>query len=437
MRLAEGEALNSESAIEGVEIWGRAHYMVLPPSIHPQGTVYQWITPDPYHSLPMGEPPPVVSVDALDWVGVRLAKRRGSKWEEPELFGLPGWAAGLSLANRQTLAEGAEDGQRNKKLSDAAYDMKGNDIPLEEAEGVLIAAAGRCSPPYPHPEAQAIIKSAYRKPRQPARKTKARESLPWQRAAAFAQAYDWRRLGRKAQTARAVFLACVERARLDGGQVFRASERETAELSNVTRKTARRGLALLVTAGLIRWAAASESGAHLYAFQDVEAETQLITPIIPLAVCSGVNNDAKKHKLSNPVTQAEQDVFSKLGKVGFRVWEHLKVSPEPTAAAVARAAGLVEGSARSALNKLLKHGLVSRSQAEGLYIGESKTQAELERLAAALGTYGRSEKRKREHERERGRRLNLLLMKERERWFQTYLRFRDKQNLDMEDKEGW
>jgi hypothetical protein len=436
-RLLEGEAANAgngKNLLPGVEVWGQAHYLVLPPSIHPQGTVYQWITPEPYYHLPAGEPIPAVSVDALEWAGVRLVKRAGSKWEEPALYGLPEWAGALSLANRQTLAAGVKKDVRNKKLTAAAYDMAGCDVPYDVAECMLIDAAGRCSPPYPRREVEAIIKSAYKKERQPARKAAAFIPQNWQRAAAFALAFDWREYGRTAQTVRAVFLACVERARLDGSPTFRASAREVAELANVKADTANRHLRMLTQeAGgpaLLRHCGTSDTtGANLYAFtEDVlkaepgsapDGDSNYTLQYVVSPLCA----PEKTLKDGTPRTAAEQDVFARLGKVAWRVWRRLCSKPEPTGAAVARVEGLNPSSTRRALAVLLRHGLVVHSKAEGLFVGEPRTQKELERLSAALDTLGKSEKRKRKHERERERRLNLLMMQERERWYQIYLQY--------------
>jgi len=213
LRLAEGEAANShETKFQDVQIWGNRHYIVIPPSIHPQGTVYQWRTPEPRYYLLPGASIPPVSVTALDWLGVTL--KRG-KWQAPDLFGLPPELAALSYRNRQTLATGALEGQRNARLTAAAYDLAGCEIPYEISESVILQTAERCTPEYPQRDTLAILRSAYKKPNvTPARESGrdnecfAPTAKTWQRAATFAASFDWRKTyGRKANSHRAVFLA--------------------------------------------------------------------------------------------------------------------------------------------------------------------------------------------------------------------------------------
>src|SRR6266540_5968232 len=74
VRLLEGESQNvpkQASCLEDVEIWGNSHYIVLPPSIHPAGDLYQWKSPEPRFCLPRAETLPAVPVHALEWLGVK------------------------------------------------------------------------------------------------------------------------------------------------------------------------------------------------------------------------------------------------------------------------------------------------------------------------------------------------------------------------------
>ena len=126
MRLAEGEAKNKTlKGWEHVEIWGSMHYVILPPSIHPSGELYRWKTSDPYR-LPIDEKPPLVSIQALDWLEVERATT-GAKWEDTELLGLPAWTSTLSRNNRKILAQaidgGLAEGVRNTTLRNPTYDI--------------------------------------------------------------------------------------------------------------------------------------------------------------------------------------------------------------------------------------------------------------------------------------------------------------------------
>jgi hypothetical protein len=369
LRILEGEAANlSETPFPEVQIWGNARYQVLPPSVHPQGTIYRWVTPEPRFSLPEGQSLPSFSITALDWLGVNLAVKARWKWQEPELYNLPEWAVGLSRRNRETLAKGVPDGQRNTRLTAAAYDLAGNFIPYRDAEAVILTAAERCTPPYSARDALAILKSAYRQERQPARKSG--ESVkPWKKAQDFAASFDWSsKYGRKAIKRRAVFLACVERARQRNSDVWRASKREVAELANTSDETAKVALQNLKRDGLIVWAGhCDRSGANLYRF----GELSKISPLIPPCSSSGLN-------LDTPKTQAEQDVFGKVGLTAWHVWRYLLATPARGAGTIARALNLPRSSVYAALRQLQDAGLAVFGMAEGMYYSESKTDADLE-----------------------------------------------------------
>ena len=115
----EGEAANIEqekSIFADVQIWGYRHFVVIPPSIHPKGTVYQWLSPEPLNMLP-NDSLPAVSVASLDWLGVTLKKSRKKKGAGAALLtGLPEYAANLSFASQRILRDGATQGGRNSAL---------------------------------------------------------------------------------------------------------------------------------------------------------------------------------------------------------------------------------------------------------------------------------------------------------------------------------
>jgi hypothetical protein len=280
LRLAEGEAANmpaGQTPYQDVEIWGNCHYIVIPPSIHPQGTVYQWATPEPRQYIPAGENVASISVLDLNWLGVELVKKARKKWQEPELYGLPEWGVKLSRKNRQIYAHGANEGQRNIRLTALAYDLAGCEIDYHAAQTTLLEAADRCNPPYPKRDTLAILRSAYSQDREPARKGGQNATVKiWQKAEAFAQSYNWREtFGRRAITREAVYLACVERSCCDNSDVFRASIREVAEIASVSKKVSLESLHDLLPAsdanpngvGLLKYASSNTTtGANLYTF---------------------------------------------------------------------------------------------------------------------------------------------------------------------------
>lgn len=421
VRLAEGEAANlQESSVPDVQVWGNRHYVILPPSIHGLGTVYQWVTPEPLYNLPEGQHVPEVSVKTLDWLGVMLARGKGRQWEEPELYGLPAWTVNLSRNNRRILVTTFEKGARNVNLCKPTYDIaaliNAGTIPYSEGEQVLIKAARLSN--YPDGEIKAMLKSAVKKNPVPARKGGSCVPKAWQKAQAFAQSYDWRGiLGRIAITARATFEACIERARMDNNETFRATERELSEMANFgNHKRARRGLSLLVSIGLLERVGKGQGGSNLYAFGKpvIMAGGHNNDPTIPPIV---VNSGVK----SVPPDNAEKDVFFRLGQVAHRVWHHLCETPEPSLKAIARVTHQAETSVSDAVKKrLIPNRLVIHNPVDGLYYGETKSNLELGLLATNLGTLGRSEKRKRDHQSERERRLNQRMAHARSVWMMRY-----------------
>jgi hypothetical protein len=449
LRLAEGEAANTskdKGNIPDVEIWGNSHYALLPPSFHPLGTVYQWKTPEPYYHLPAGEPPPLVHLDDLGFLKVELRVKQKPRWEEPELYGLPEWTMHLSRANRKILVSAFVEGERNLNLTKPAYDIAAliveGEITYAEGEHVFLDAARRSD--YPVKQARQMLKSAERKA--PKRAREYRGGRPgsqnaWQIANNFGLAYDWGVYGRRAQTRRIVFFACVERARLDGSDVFRASNREISEAVSRTRKTVREALddltnnnvapALLVFKGF-----SNQSGASLYSLSDLVLNDNAHAdigvcmegrhmgsmhsyPITPPCSNSGVFTQQQNSLL--PGTHAQKDLMTAIGNVSWQVWTHLQHCPESRQADIARKLTVSPSSVSRALNKLQSCGLVSFGSAEGMYYGEGLTESDIEALTVQLGTSGRSAKRKREHQCDRERRVNKQIARERQRWAQNYL----------------
>ena len=428
IRLAEGEAANNPNYTEDIQIWGNGHYLVFPPSIHPTGTIYQWITPEPYYHLPFGEPPPLVTLAQVEALGVHLVIEKGGDWQDPDLYGLPEWGGSLSRKNRQALAMGVKEPGRQNAIYRVCRDMAGCEIPRETAERYILAMADKCNPPYSHREAIQRVDDAYKRNNTPARKGKAPGCQPWERAITWAALHAWK--GRTAQTDRVVFLACCERARMQGGETFRASTREIAEIASCTRKTAtgalrrlsgRVGTSNFCTPVCLRLLTRNDqSGANVYSFNMQSISTPLYSP------CSYSGVDIEVQDRALPTTEAEQDLFGRLGKLAWRAWQHLQRKPEPSKAALSRALHANPSSIKYVLDRLMTHGLVTFNGADDYYFGEAKTGAELEHIAAALHSdsrpvIGRSAKRKRTHERDRERRANVLLMKERERWHTRWL----------------
>ena len=429
-RLAEGEAANCQANIANVEIHGNRRYVVVPPSVHPQGIMYQWITPEPYYELPFKEPPPQVSLKNVAFLGVRLELKERKRITQ-ELFGLPEWTKELAYANRLTLAKGVKEGNRNHALTSAAYDMKACDIAYEDAEEILLQAARKCTPPYPERDALAILKCAYQEEREKAKKGNHRPR-GYEIAEAWALNREWE--GRTGQTDRSVFLACCQRARMDDREEFRASVREVAELANCTKMTAQKSLKRLCENKYLVYVSKDfASGANIYRFGDqiknLNHENEC--PKLIHHIQQGVNSVSTWDTTNSylPATDVEQDVFSygALGHAGWRIWNHLKNYPEPTISAIVKATGLARSTVYRLVKRLMDCGLVTKGNAEGLYYGETISNRNMEYLSARLNTTGKSEQRKRKHRTERERLVNFALVKARRQWQKVYLEYRNNQ----------
>ncbi|MBT7122715.1 MAG: bifunctional DNA primase/polymerase [Clostridia bacterium] len=418
MRLAEGEAKNKTlNGWQHVEIWGNKHFMILPPSIHPSGVIYQWASPEPYYNLPDREAPPLVSITALDWLGVEI-HTTGARWEAPELLGLPDWTVNLSRANRRILARAMSgnipEGARNIELHKPAYDIAAliDAGMIQYAEGWEVLEAAADAVGYPVKDARGSLRSALNKPDL----TRARDGAkiipkPYQQALAFAEAYSWPS-GRAGHTDKAVFLACCERAKVDAGRggSFRAASRETAHAANVSARTTVKVLRRLVRAGLLKYAGRDPSGANRYKF----GEGYRSFPTNPTCSYSGeVTIPLKTDKL--PQTEAQKDVFGRLGAVSWAVYSYLLENYGTGYKQIAKATGQKAGSVARVLSRgkntgvLLLHGLVIYNAAEGNYHAEKATEDKLERIAAALYVLGRTAKRERQYQADRELRVNYLL----------------------------
>lgn len=404
--------------IAGVEIWGHDRFCVLPPSVHHTGTLYRWLNIDPLEYPGKLE---TTTFEALEWLGVTP---KSGQWDDPELFDLPAWVICLSKPNREILASTPTEGRRNTEITKPLYDLAANvqagKISENDALELLYSIAERSG--YSVKSIDSMWKSAIKKADlEPAATSKQGQGKGYQtylKAVQFAHSYRWP--GRTAQTDRAVFLACAERAKVEG-DTFRASVREISELANITKTTAITALKRLrgdaksphVKPLLIGPIGASENG-NRYKFNTLELpETEKYFDIeiganlyhYKQLMYSGINSTPPKH-----------DVFIKLGKVAMRCYEHLLIEPEHTFAAIARATKQNKASVSRAVKRLMVHDLVTYNPAEGLYYSDPVSDDKLERIAAALGTLGRSEKRKREHIAERETRANLQVAWAKSAW---------------------
>jgi len=400
-RLAEGESKNyTKCTIPNAQIWGNNRFCVLPPSIHSSGAVYTWLEDaNPIKQL-LGTQSPILSIQQVDWLGIQLNDNRAPK---SDLFGLPEWTRYLSEKNRRILASEIEEGERNTMLTKATYDVAAcidqGLVDYPDAEKLLFWTASRCLPPYPKCKITSMLRSALIKENRQLSKEYYSNNVSSpskdliQTATQFLADHDWRTHGRTAQTDRAVFGACICRARFDRDVSFRASSREIADLANLQQhKTALVALNRLREKGILRLVGKDDCHANRYTFGDVVLIPN--HPTINQLKNSGVLGNDQERIEFLPRSPAEQDVFLRLGKVSWIVWKHLVSNPEPKQCDICRKTNLNQPAVSKALVTLQLHGLVNYSQAEGLYVGECFAEDEFNNLALALDVFGKSDCRR-------------------------------------------
>jgi hypothetical protein len=151
---AEDDIGNSAGRIAPkLDVRGQGGYLILPPSVHPSGRLYQWLQCVELAPLP-------------DWLANLM---RATPTPSPRLTKT---SASVDLAKRARIyiaaAEGAEEGARN----DACFQMAGHIAAFVDANGSRLEEAvirdllqdfnRRCVPPLGDKELQQVVASALR-----------------------------------------------------------------------------------------------------------------------------------------------------------------------------------------------------------------------------------------------------------------------------------
>ena len=160
-----------------LEFRGHGGYIVLPPSVHKSGQRYAWLSGRSLEDVPLATLPDAI-VEALKQeaqrrrppaAARRLRVSRGVGFRIRLLHG-------ISIDTRTFLSGRYADGPLwNQKLFRAACDLAGCGYDSNHATELLLAGA-RPSSPKEQQEAVATIKSAFSKPRTPARRPRTRWS---------------------------------------------------------------------------------------------------------------------------------------------------------------------------------------------------------------------------------------------------------------------
>ena len=143
-----------------LEFRGHAGLAVLPPSLHKSGNLYEWAPGQSLSDIPLPNLPPAI-LDAL-----RPTPHASiTSMTSPTQASLD---VEVSGSTRDFLSGMFADAQGwNERLFRAACDLKARDVPLDDAERLLLAGARPWNSDE-HQRAQRTIASAYSQPREPA-----------------------------------------------------------------------------------------------------------------------------------------------------------------------------------------------------------------------------------------------------------------------------
>ena len=393
---AEGEVKNAK--IGAVDILGNRKYAVAPPSIHPEGMIYEWIECDGSH-------PPLVSLTQLDFLPLQLesVSRRRNR-EKPNV--LP------PVANR-VLVERNTTGYASN--SEAEYAACVSLVSAGFEDGWILRVFEQFGPPhyakqgdrnfkrYVLDSARAWLSDPART--KPSQTGKAHSSV----FIAWAESRAWP--GRTGNTDRAVYLALCQRLRMDGGMPFRASAREVAQLAGVNKETACNALVRLAAADLVKPEGQNRQlGASLYSLVLPDILEKDVTRTVGEAYTPFVGSNVRTAFDSHDAWHS-----SALGKSALACWQVLRASPGLSVAHVIEHTGKTRPTVKRALAGLERHGL-ARAESGGEWGALEASLDVLDRIALELGTLGKAAERIERHQGERARFAAAVIQEQKRDW---------------------
>ncbi len=140
-----GRLKNAVRFASGLDIRSDGGLVVVPPSLHLSGRWYEWEASSRPESTALA-PMPEWLIEVVQAAG-RTDEGNGSKSVDVAAV----WA-------------GIPEGSRDQELFRYACKLRTQGLTRQEAEALILAAAGRCVPPFPESDALAKVESAWRYP---------------------------------------------------------------------------------------------------------------------------------------------------------------------------------------------------------------------------------------------------------------------------------
>jgi len=154
--LEDAEIRNSAGALgPGLDVRGEGGYVIAPPSVHASGQSYRWEPGSRIDELELALLPSWVT-DLLVSPPIRPAADQPGPWPTGTT-GEP-----VSRLDLTQLAAGVSEGQRDDRLFRLACHLRWRGYPRQQAEQIVVDAAGRCRPPFPTRAALRKVDSAWR-----------------------------------------------------------------------------------------------------------------------------------------------------------------------------------------------------------------------------------------------------------------------------------
>jgi predicted transcriptional regulator len=398
----EGEVANlpkNEHRVDS-EVRGHRNYVVVAPSLHPQGTAYHWVAGSPFEI-------PRVSIEDVRWLGLELYSERKARLQRRDP------TINLCNTSQGFINFGAPEGVRNNTLFKTACDMNGCGYSRQEAGEKAGQAAYLSGLEWS--KINKTLDSAYKEPRTPSRQYAMLHDLmpKWMLAITFALDRQW--TGRTGTTDRAVLIAaalCAQAADKDG--VYRASCREVAEKAHVNKSIAAESLHRLQDMGLLKHVSADgSSSAYRYAFnwEQINAErSHLQKPDTHLAPSWG-----NAHvRLLQKLLATDLPERGSLGWPGLLLYINLVRAKQPLKVTEMMAlSNLSQAQVYRALNKLKAAGVVYRNSKTYRYrVAAVEPEVLNERISVPRGKAGYSRRRREKHKLERQQRAIRILSKD-------------------------